>query len=157
MDDVSGEVMQKEMAPTDLLLGRKTFEIFADYWPEHADLWPGINDVTKFAVSTTINKTKWKNTVFLKSIKDIKKLKDSKGSDLKVWGSSLLVHSLLKNDLVDELWLKIFPVTLGDGKKLFEGGAIPAAFTLLDCTVTKSGVLLTKYKRSGEVKTGSFA
>jgi len=155
-DDFSGEAMEKEMKPADLLLGRKTFEIFASYWPEHAENWPGINDVTKYVVSGTMNKSDWKNSVFLKSLADIKKLKNSNGSDIKVWGSGELVQLLLKHDLVDELWLNIHPVTLGKGKKLFDHGTIPAAFTLTESTVTPSGVIFVNYKRAGEVKTGTI-
>src|SRR6185437_15003004 len=140
-DNVSGELMQKQMETTDILLGRKTFEIFAGYWPEHADYWPGINDVTKYVLSKTMKKSDWKNSVFIKSLADIKKLKNSKGSAIKVWGSSELVQLLLKNDLVDELWLKIYPVTLGKGKKLFDTGAIPAAFKLTESAITPSGVI----------------
>jgi dihydrofolate reductase len=160
-DDVSGKAMQKQMEPADLLLGRKTFKIFASYWPKHADYWPGINDVTKYVLSKTIKKsdpivTGWKNSVVLKSLADIKKLKNSKGSDIKVWGSSELVQLLLKNDLVDELCLKIYPVTLGKGKKLFDKGTIPAAFTLTDTVVTPTGVIFANYKRAGKVKTGTM-
>lgn len=155
-DDVVNKVMEKQMKPSDLLLGRKTFEIWADYWPKHADGWPGINDVTKYVMSRTVKKSDWKNSVFLKSLADIKKLKNSKGSDIKVWGSSKLTQLLLKNDLVDELWLQIHPLTLGKGKKLFENGAIPAAFTLIESTVAPSGVIIANYKRAGKVKTGTI-
>lgn len=154
-DEVFARVMEKQMKPADLLLGRKTFEIFAGYWPKHADAWPGINDVTKYVLSKTINKSDWNNSVFLKSLADIKKLKESKGPDIKVWGSSELVQLLLKNDLVDELWLNIFPLTLGKGKKLFDKGTIPAAFTLIESTITPSGVIIAHYKRAGKVKTGT--
>ncbi|MCI0706414.1 MAG: dihydrofolate reductase family protein [Ignavibacteriae bacterium] len=154
-DDVFNKVLEKEMKPADLLLGRKTFEIWELFWPQHADVWPGINDVTKYVLSSTVEKSDWQNSVFLKSMADIKKLKDSKGSDLKVWGSSKLVQLLLKHDLVDELWLKIYPVTLGAGKKLFDDGTIPAAFTLQESTITPNGVIMTNYKRAGEVKTGT--
>jgi len=155
-DEVYGKAMEKQMKPADLLLGRKTFEIFADYWPEHEKVWPGINDVTKYVLSKTIKKSDWKNSVFLKSLADIKKLKKSNGSDIKVWGSSKLVQLLLKNDLVDELWLKIHPVILGKGKKLFDNGIIPAAFTVTESTVTPSGVIFINYKRAGKVKTGTI-
>jgi dihydrofolate reductase len=155
-DEAAGKVMAGQMQPADLLLGRKTFQIFASYWPEHADYWPGINDVTKYVLSRTMKRSAWKNTVFLKSLADIKKLKRSQGSDIQVHGSGKLVQLLLKNDLVDELWLKIFPLTLGKGKKLFEHGAIPAAFTLVESIVTPSGVIFANYKRSGKVKTGTF-
>lgn len=155
-DKVGAKIMKKQMKPADLLLGRKTFEIFASYWPGHENGWPGINDVTKYVMSKTMKKSDWKNSVFLKRLADIKKLKNSKGSDIQVWGSGKLVQILLKNDLVDELWLKIFPVTLGTGKRLFGDGTIPAAFTLLESSVTPSGVIVANYKRAGKVKTGSF-
>ncbi|MBD0368780.1 MAG: dihydrofolate reductase family protein [Flavisolibacter sp.] len=154
-DEVSGKVMEKLMKPADLLLGRKTFDIFENYWPKHADFWPGINDVTKYVLSTTRNKSDWKNSVFLKSLPDIEKLKSSEGSDIKVWGSSKLIQLLLKNDLVDELWLIIHPLTLGKGKKLFDNGPIPAAFTLTESTATPSGLIIANYNRAGEVKTGT--
>lgn len=155
-DEVSGEVMQKQMKAADLLLGRKTFDIFAAYWPKHADFWPGINDVTKYVLSNTIEKSDWKNCVFLKSVDDIKNLKNSEGGEIKVWGSGELVQLLLKNDLVDELWLKIYPLTLGKGKKLFADGPIPAAFTLIESTVTPGGVIFANYKRAGNVETGTI-
>lgn len=155
-DDVSGEVMQKLLKPKDLLLGRKTFEIWENYWPQHASAWPGINDVTKYVMSTTRNTSDWQNSVFFNSLDDIEKLKKSDGSDIQVWGSSVLIQLLLKNDLVDELWLMIHPLTLGQGKKLFNDGPIPAAFTLVECTVTPSGVIIANYKRAGEVKTGTI-
>jgi len=154
-DEVYGKVLEKELKPADYLLGRKTFEIWAPYWPEHADFWPGINDGTKYVMSKTMKKSDWKNSVFLKSFADIKKLKKSKGSDIQVWGSGKLIQLLLKNDLVDELRLKIHPLTLGKGKKLFDNGAIPAAFTLIESTVTPSGVIIANYKRAGKVKTGT--
>jgi dihydrofolate reductase len=155
-DQASGKAMEKLMKPADLLLGRKTFEIFASYWPKHEASWPGINDVTKYVVSKTMKKSDWNNSVFLSSLADIKSLKNSKGSDIQVWGSSKLVQLLLKNDLVDELWLMTHPLTLGQGKKLFEDGPIPAAFTMIESTVTPSGVIMAHYKRAGKVKTGTI-
>lgn len=154
-DEVSGTIMQKQMEPADLLLGRKTFEIFASYWPQHADYWQGINDVTKYVLSNTMEKSEWENCAFLTSVADIEKLKASEGSDIKVWGSGELVQLLLKNDLVDELWLKIHPITLGKGKRIFDDGPIPAVFTLTESTVTPSGVIFANYKRDGNVKTGT--
>lgn len=154
-DEVSGKIMEKQMKPADYLLGRKTFEIWADYWPKHADFWPGINDGTKYVMSKTVKKSDWKNSVFLESLADIKKLKNSEGSDIQVWGSGELIQLLFKNDLVDELWLKIFPVTLNTGKRLFGDGTIPAAFTLIESSVTPTGVIIANYKRAGEVKTGT--
>ena len=154
-DEVYTKVLEKELKPADYLLGRKTFDIWAGYWPEHADFWPGINEGTKYVMSKTRKKSDWKNTVFLKRLADIKKLKNSKGSDIQVWGSSKLIQLLLKNDLVDELWLKIHPLTLGKGKKLFDNGVIPAAFKIIESTVTPGGVIIVYYKRDGKVKTGN--
>lgn len=157
-DEAANELMAKQMKPSDLLLGRKTFDIFAVYWPEHADMWQGINEVTKYVMSNTItvNKTEWKNVVFLKNVDDIKKLKDSEGADIQVHGSGNMAQTLFKHDLVDELWLKTFPITLGQGKKLFDGGTIPAAFKLTDNLVTPNGVIFANYKRDGEVRTGTI-
>ena len=154
-DELFGKIMQEELKPADYLLGRKTFEIFSAYWPQHADFWPGINDGTKHVLSETMEKSDWKNTIFLKSLADIEKLKNSAGADIQVWGSSKLIQLLLKHDLVDELRLKIYPLTLGEGKKLFDNGTIPAAFTLIESTVTTTGVIIANYKRAGEVKTGT--
>ena len=154
-DEVYTKVLEKELKPADYLLGRKTFDIWEGYWPEHADFWSGINEGTKYVMSKTRKKSDWKNTVFLKRLADIKKLKNSKGSDIQVWGSSKLIQLLLKNDLVDELWLKIHPLTLGKGKKLFDNGVIPAAFKIIESTVTPSGVIIVYYKRDGKVKTGT--
>ncbi len=154
-DEVSGKAMQEQMEAADLLLGRKTFEIFAGYWPGHADEWPGINDVKKYVMSKSMKESEWKNSIFIDSLADIKKLKNSEGSDIKVWGSSQLVQLLFKNDLVDELWLKIYPLTLGEGKKLFGNGTIPTAFTLTESFVTPKGLIFANYKRAGEVKTGT--
>lgn len=161
IDEAFGEAMQKELKqPADYLLGRKTFDIWEGYWPEHADFWPGINDGTKYVMSKTRKKSGWKNSIFLKSLADIKKLKSrklsgSKDSDIQVWGSSELIQLLLKHDLVDELRLKIHPLILGKGKKLFDNGAIPAAFALIESSVTSKGVILANYTRAGKVKTGT--
>jgi len=102
-----------------------------------------------------MEKSDWNKSVFLKSLEDIKRIKNSNGSDLQVHGSGELVQLLLKNDLIDELWLKIYPLTLGKGKKLFDGSTIPAAFTLTESSVTESGVIFANYRRAGEVKTGT--
>jgi dihydrofolate reductase len=156
-DEVVDKVLEKQQKnPADLLLGRKTFEIFASFWPEHEDIWPGINDMTKYVMSNTMTKSDWKNSVFLKSLADIEKIKKTDGSDLHVSGSGQLIQLLLKNDLVDELWLLIHPLTLGTGKKLFRDGTIPAAFTLTESLVSPTGVIFANYKRAGEVKTGTI-
>ena len=154
-DETFGKVVQEELQESaEYLLGRKTFEIWEKYWPKHADFWPGINDGMKYILSKTRKKSDWKNSLFIKSLADINKLKKSKGSDIHVWGSSKLIQLLLKNDLVDELRLKIFPLTLGKGKKLFDNGPIPAAFTLAESSTTTTGVIIASYKRAGKVKTG---
>ena len=158
-DEFLGKVMGEQMKqPFNLLLGRKTFEIFASYWPHHASDWPGINEAAKYVVSNTLTKHDWKNSIFIKGdvVEEIKKLKMQDVPDLKVWGSSKLIQTLLQHDLADELWLKICPITLGSGKRIFAEGAIPAAFKLTDSKVSPSGVIFANYERAGKVITGSF-
>ncbi|CAN5508330.1 dihydrofolate reductase family protein [soil metagenome] len=155
-DEVFSKVLQKELQPADYLLGRKTFEIWENYWPEHGDFWPAINDGTKYVMSTTRKQSDWKNSVFLNSLADIEQLKKSPGADIQVWGSGELIQLLLKHDLVDELRLKIYPVTLGEGKRLFDKGSIPAAFKLTESSITASGVIIAYYQRAGQVKTGTI-
>jgi dihydrofolate reductase len=158
-DKFSSKVMAEQMSqPFDLLLGKKTYEIFASYWPQHEKDWPGINQVTKYVASRGALKLTWENSVLLKSdvVGALKKLKKQKGPQLHVYGSGNFTQTLFKHDLVDELWLKIFPITLGKGKRLFAEGTIPAAFKLTDSKISPSGVIFANYKRAGEVQTGSF-
>lgn len=158
-DEFLGDVMTEQMSqPFDLLLGRKTFEIFASYWPQHPEEGSGINRATKYVASNTLTSHEWEKTVFLSGdvAEEIRKLKAGEGPDLQVHGSGELIQTLLEHDLVDELWLKIFPVTLGPGKRLFGKGTIPAAFTLLESKTSPSGVMIATLKRAGEVKAGSF-
>lgn len=159
-DDFLGQVMAEQMGHTfDLLLGRKTYEIFASYWPQHNDAaGTPINKATKYVVSNTDHSYEWKNTVVLKHniVEKIKKLKKEDGPQLQVHGSGNLIQTLLKHDLVDELWLKIFPITLGKGKRLFAQGAMPAAFELSESRTSPKGVIVANFKRDGAVKTGSF-
>ena len=156
-DEQSGKEMGKQMEGTyDLLLGRKTYDIFAGYWPTHTNNWPQVNNITKYVVSKTLKNPSWENTIVIHNIEELKKLKNAGGPDMQVYGSANLAQTLTQHDLVDEFWLKIFPVTLGSGKRLFDTGTIPAAFTLIESTVTPSGVIFAKYKRAGEVKAGSF-
>lgn len=156
-DSLTGEVTKKELEQSvEYLLGRKTFEIWADYWPKHADIWPGINTGMKYVLSSTMKATQWKNTEFIQSVDDIKRLKESDGPDIQIWGSSKLVQLLLVNDLVDELRLMTYPLILGEGKKVFADGAMPAAFTLVGSSVGASGVIVANYKRAGNVKTGTI-
>ncbi len=154
-DDNGSEFFQKNMQPAEYLLGRKTFDIFAGYWPQHADVWPGINDGMKYVLSNTMEKSDWQNTTILKNAEDIRKLKDSDGSDLHVWGSGKLIQLLMEHDLVDEFRLVTYPLTLGQGQKLFDDGTRAAAFTLTEGRIAPSGVIMANYQRAGEVKTGT--
>ena len=158
-DDESGKLMAAQMKqPFDLLLGRKTYDIFAGYWPEHADMWPGVNEATKYVVSTGSPDLEWENSTLISGdvVAKLKELKAGDGPALQVYGSGNMAQTLFKNDLVDELWLKIYPVTLGSGKRLFGDGTMPAAFRLLSSQTTPSGVIFANYARDGDVKTGSF-
>jgi dihydrofolate reductase len=158
-DEFLGNVMAEQMSrPFDLLLGRKTFEIFASYWPHHEEEGAEINRATKYVASNTLTSHEWSTSVFLKGnvLDEIKKLKGGEGPDLQVHGSGELIQTLLERDLVDEYWLKIFPVTLGMGKRLFDKGTIPASYKLVDSKTSPSGVIIATLKRAGEVKTGSF-
>lgn len=162
-DEFMGDVMAGQMKqPFELLLGRKTYKIFAGYWPHHEEEWPGINQVTKYVASADPIELTWEHSVLLQGdvVMAIKELKAHPpvggGPPLHVYGSGNFLQTLLKNDLVDELWLKIFPITLGMGKRLFADGTMPAAFKLIDSKVSPSGVIVTKYERAGDVTTGSF-
>lgn len=157
-DKVGGQEMDKQMKKTyALLLGRKTYDIFAGYWPQNTEKgWPQVNKITKYVMSKTLKNPTWENTVILKNVDELKKIKNSKGKDMQVYGSSNLLQTLMKNDLVDELWLKIFPITLGTGKRLFKEGTIPAAFKLTYSKISPSGVIFASYKRTGKVKTSSL-
>ena len=158
-DDVLGDVMKDQMSkPFDLLLGRKTFDIWAPYWPHHAAAWPAVNTATKYVASNTLNSTDWQPTVFLSgNIADkVRNLKQQPGPNLHVYGSANLLQTLFKHDLVDELWLKIYPLTLGTGKRLFLDGTIPARFKMTENKVTSTGVIIVYYERAGAVTTGSF-
>ena len=160
-DDTLGKVMGDQMGhPFDLLLGRKTYEIFAAHWPHSTDPGAeGLNNARKYVASKTLKKLDWRNSSLLgpDTVQEIKKLKQANGPEIQVHGSSNLIQILLKNDLVDEFRLKIFPVTIGKGKRLFGEGAIPAGYKLIESVTTPTGVIVATYTRSGEPKTGSFA
>ena len=158
-DEVSGTTMKKQMSiPADLLLGRKTFEQFAQFWPKHADIWPLSATATKYVASNTLTSSEWKPNVFLGGdiAEKLRKIKQENGPDLHVWGSANLVQTLLKHDLVDALWLKIFPVVLGTGKKLFADGTVPAAFKATESAVTPKGVVIINYERAGALPTADM-
>jgi dihydrofolate reductase len=160
-DESFGPIFKKELSvPFDLLLGRKTYEIFAAYWPKQKGMVADpFNKAKKYVASDKGLDLTWKESILINgnAAAKLKTLKKEDGPVFHVWGSSNLIQTLLKNDLVDELRLRIYPVTLASGKRLFAEGTIPAAFELLDSTALPSGVILANYKRSGEIKTGSFA
>jgi dihydrofolate reductase len=160
-DESFGPILQKELSvPFDLLLGRKTYKIFAAYWPKQKGfIADPFNKAKKYVVSDTAGELTWKESIPIKGdvAANIKALKKEGGPVFHVWGSSVLMQTLLKNDLVDELRLRIYPVTIGSGKRLFAEGTIPAAFELLDVQALPSGVILANYKRAGQLKTGSLA
>jgi dihydrofolate reductase len=159
-DEISGTALRKQMnKPFDLLLGRKTFDIWEPYWPKHADGWPGvnINTATKYIASNTRTSSEWQPSVFLNGdiAEKVAKIKEGQGPDLHVWGSGNLLQTLIKHDLVDTFWLMIYPITLGAGKRLFADGTIPAAFKVTESIVTPTGVIFVTYERAGAIMTGS--
>ncbi len=158
-DDVLGTVIRTQMnMPFDLLIGRKTFDIWAPYWPQHGDIWPNVNTATKYVASNTMTASEWQPTVFLGGdiAEKVIQLKQQPGQDLHVYGSGNLLQTLIKRDLVDAYWLKIYPVTLGGGKRLFAEGTIPAAFKVTDSQVSPKGVIIVSYERAGALTVGSF-
>lgn len=156
------DVMARQMrGPFDLLLGRKTYDLFAAYWPNAGDAMGAkeLNAATKYVASRQSPKLGWEKSVLVSGdvVSEIRGLKNQEGPEIQVHGSGNLVQTLLENDLVDELWLKFFPITLGSGKRLFAEGTVPAGFKLLQCEKFGTGVIAASFARSGPVKTGSFA
>jgi dihydrofolate reductase len=157
-DPILGAALRMQMdLPFDLLLGRKTFEIWEPYWPQHADAWPGVNTATKYVASNTRTSSKWQPSMFLGGdiAEKVTDIKQQPGPDVHVWGSGNLVQTLLKHALVDAFWLMIYPVTLGSGKRLFAGGTIPMAFNVTENKVTSKGVIVVNYECAGAITTGS--
>lgn len=153
-DETLGAALRRQMnKPFDLLLGRKTFEIWAPYWPQHADAWPGVNTATKYVASNTMTAGGWQPAVFLNGdiAEKVAKIKQQDGPDLHIWGSGNLIQTLLKHDLVDAFWLMIYPITLGVGKRLFAGGTSPTAFKVTESKVTSSGVIIVNYESLSEL------
>jgi dihydrofolate reductase len=158
-DASQSAIIRRQMSlPFDLLVGRTTFEIWAAYWPEHADVWPEVQTATKYVASNTLTSHPWGPSVFLSGdvAGHVARLKGQPGPDLHVYGSAKLVQTLLAHDLVDALWLRMHPVVLGRGKRLFGTGAVPAAFRVTESLVTPTGVVMASYERAGPVETGSF-
>jgi dihydrofolate reductase len=156
-DDILEAALQKQMnMPFDLLLGRKTFDIWAAFWPQHG--WPGFNTATKYVASNTLTSHEWQPSVFLNGdiAEKVAKLKQEQRPDLHVWGSGDLLQTLMKHDLVDLFWLMIYPLTLGAGKRLFAGGTIPARFKVTESIVGSNGVIVVSYERAGAITIGSF-
>jgi dihydrofolate reductase len=159
-DGILGNALRQQMnAPFDLLLGRKTFDIWAPYWPQHADAWPGVMRATKYVASSTVTAHEWQPSAFLNGdvAGQVLEIKRQPGPDLHVWGSGDLLQTLMKHDLVDVFWLMIYPVTLGSGKRLFADGAIPAAFTVTDSQVSSKGVIVVNYERAGALETNTVS
>jgi dihydrofolate reductase len=160
-DESLGNIMAEQMGhPFDLVLGRKTYDIFAAYWPRVSDeTGLAINRATKYVASRRSVSLEWKTTVPIDGdvVAKIKKLKGENGPELQVHGSGNLIQTLLKHDLVDEFWLKTFPVALGTGKRLFADGTMPSGFTMLESRITPSGVIVASYSRAGDIKFGSFS
>ena len=157
-DEETGAVVQKRLAkPVDLLLGRKTFDVWEPYWPEHSDFWPNVMTATKYVASNTRDTSDWQPTVFLGGdlAEKVRELKATDGPDIHVMGSADMLRTLFKADLVDALELMIFPVTLGKGKRLFQDGTIPASFKVTESAVTPNGVIIAAYERDGDVRKGS--
>jgi len=157
-DEVTGAVVQERLAkPVDLLLGRKTFEGWETYWPTHSNFWPNVMTATKYVASNTRDSSDWQPTVFLSGdlAEKVRQLKQTNGPDLHVFGSADLLQTLFKEDLVDALELMIIPITLGTGKRLFQGGTIPAAFKVTSGQVAPKGIIIATYERDGDVKKGS--
>jgi dihydrofolate reductase len=161
-DDAMGQQMGKTMGkPFELLLGRKTYEIFAAHWP-HARDEPGaaeLNNARKYVASRTLDSVDWENSTLLEGdiAEAVAKLKAEDGPELQVHGSGELIQTLLEHDLVDELRLMIFPLVLGTGKRLFGDGAVPAGLKLVGSSTSSTGVVMAQYERSGEIAYGSFA
>jgi dihydrofolate reductase len=160
-DDAMGQRMGEVMGkPFDLLLGRKTYEIFAAHWP-HVDEPPAeaLNSARKYVASRTLDSVEWNNSTLLEGdiAEAVANLKQEDGPEVQVHGSANLIQTLLEHDLVDELKIMIFPVVLGTGKRLFADGAVPAGLELAESDTSATGVFMATYKRGGDIKYGSFA
>ncbi len=164
MDEVFGQTIGEMLSqPYDLLLGRKTYEIFAAHWPyaEGGDDGPiakQFNSVTKYVATRSNMELTWRGSVALNdAATDVARLRKEDGPALLTQGSSELIQTLLAHDLIDEIRVFMFPIVLGRGKKLFGAGAKPAAFKLVNSKVTPSGIMIGHYDRAGAVETGDYA
>lgn len=158
-DAILGAALRRQMnLPFDLLLGRKTYEIWAPYWPHHGDIWHGVNQAIKFVASNTMTSGEWQPSVFLSGniAEKITQIKQQPGPDLHVWGSGNLIQTLLRHDLIDVFWLMIYPLTLGTGKRLFADGTLPRSFKVTESIATPIGVMVMNYERVGAITTGKL-
>jgi dihydrofolate reductase len=160
-DDQMGQVMGEAMSrPFDLLLGRKTYEIFAAHWPYATDdpAAKPLNDATKYVASRTLRSLDWSNSVLIEGDvgKGVAALKQQEGPELQVHGSSNLIQTLLRHNLIDEYRLWTFPLVVGRGKRFFSDGTVPAGLKLVDSKVSTTGVVIATYEPAGEIVTGSF-
>ncbi|MDQ5874835.1 MAG: dihydrofolate reductase family protein [Actinomycetota bacterium] len=161
-DEKMGEVMGEAMSkPFDLLLGRKTYEIFAAYWPHATDDSGAkpLNDATKFVASRTVRSLDWSKSVLIEGdvAEGVTALKQEEGPELQVHGSANLIQTLLRHKLIDEYRLWTFPVVVGRGKRLFSDGTVPAGLNLVANQLSTTGVVMATYVPAGEIVTGSFA
>ena len=154
---MTGAVVQERLAkPVDLLLGRKTFDGWETFWPTHSNFWPNVMTATKYVASNTRDSSDWQPTVFLSGdlAENVRQLKQTDGPDLHVMGSADMLQTLFKEDLVDALEIMIIPITLGEGKRLFQDGTIPASFKVTSGQVAPKGIIIATYERDGDVRTG---
>jgi dihydrofolate reductase len=161
-DDESGAAITGWFADVDaFLLGRRTYEIFADYWPKVTDpdnlIATQLNALPKYVASTTLEHVEWNNATLIRdAVADVRKLKEQAGGELQVHGSGALARTLIEHDLIDEYRLFTYPVHLGTGKRLFTEGARPAALKLVNSLTTSAGVVISTYVPDGDVRLGSY-
>ena len=157
-DEVTGAVVQERLGKqVDLLLGRKTFDEWEGYWPTHSNFWPNVMTATKYVASNTRTSSDWQPSVFLSGdlAERVRDLKQTDGPDIHVFGSANMLQTLFKADLVDALELMIIPVTIGQGKRLFQNGTIPASFKVTSGHIAPKGIVCMTYERDGDVKSGT--
>ena len=162
-DEITGKIIEEFMTtPSELLLGRRTYEIFAGYWPKHPEIElvaKPFNATRKYVVSHAPMELSWNNSALIIGdvVAEIQKLKTLDGPDLWVWGSGNLIQTLLRHNLIDRMHIWTHPVTIGTGKKLFAKGTQPQSFKLVDSKISTKGVIFATYEPAGELRTGSFA
>jgi dihydrofolate reductase len=159
VDEDASRVIDEVIAGEfDMLLGRRTYEIFAGYWPHQGDnpIAKAFNKATKYVVTRSLDRLDWKKSLRIDGdvVEEVRRLKASKGPELHIWGSGELLQTLIAADLVDEYHMWVFPVVLGEGKRLFENGVPPRGLTLVETGSTASGVLINSYHPAGPLPRG---